>query len=74
MNTNIQQDATIVSWFYYKITLHVSGTLRGYHQEYNTAADCHWYNMLRCIMNFLVTSTLRVVQNRTVGHITVVEF
>jgi hypothetical protein len=26
--TNIQQDATIVSWFYCQITLHVSGNLR----------------------------------------------
>jgi hypothetical protein len=29
--------------------------------------------MLRWIVNFVVTSTLRVVQNRAVGHITVVE-
>jgi hypothetical protein len=29
--------------------------------------------MLRRIVNSVVTSTLRVVQNRAVGHITVVE-
>jgi hypothetical protein len=29
--------------------------------------------MLRWIVNFVVMSTLRVVQNRAVGHITVVE-
>jgi hypothetical protein len=62
MYTNIQQDATIVSWFYGKITLHVSGTLRAHHQEYD-----NW------IVNFVVPSTLRVVQNRAVGHIAVVE-
>jgi hypothetical protein len=28
--------------------------------------------MLRWIVNFVVTPTLRVVQNRAVGHITVV--
>jgi hypothetical protein len=32
----VQQDATPVSWFYCKITLHVSGTFRNHHQEYNT--------------------------------------
>jgi hypothetical protein len=26
--------ATIVSWFYYKIALYVSSTLRAHHQEY----------------------------------------
>jgi hypothetical protein len=30
--------------------------------------------MLRWIVNFVVTSTLRVVHNLAVGHITVVEF
>jgi hypothetical protein len=30
--------------------------------------------MLSYIVNFVVTSTLGVVQNRAVGHITVVEF
>jgi hypothetical protein len=30
--------------------------------------------MLRWIVNFVVASTLSVVQNRAVGHITVVEF
>jgi hypothetical protein len=39
-----------------------------------TAVDSHWYNMLHWIMNFVVISTLRVVQNQAVGHITVVEF
>jgi hypothetical protein len=29
--------------------------------------------MLRWIVNFVVTSTLRVVQNRAIGHITVVQ-
>jgi hypothetical protein len=38
MYTNIQQDTT-VSWFYCKITVHVSGTLRAHHQEYN---NCIW--------------------------------
>jgi hypothetical protein len=40
-----------------------------------TVVDSHWYNirMLGWIVNFVVTSTLRVVQNRAVGHITVVE-
>jgi hypothetical protein len=30
----VQWDAALVSWFYYKITLHVSGTFRTHHQEY----------------------------------------
>jgi hypothetical protein len=41
-----------------------------------TAVYSHWYNirvMLRSIVNFVVTSTLRVVQNRAVGHIISVE-
>jgi hypothetical protein len=37
-----------------------------------TAVDNHWYNTLRWIVNFGVTSTLRTVHNRAVGHITVV--
>jgi hypothetical protein len=39
-----------------------------------TAVDSHWYNVLSWIMNFVVTPTLRVVQNWAIGHITVVEF
>jgi hypothetical protein len=38
-----------------------------------TAIDSHWCDMLRWIMDFVVTSTLRAVQNRAVDHITVVE-
>jgi hypothetical protein len=38
-----------------------------------TAVDSHWYNVLRWIVKFVVTFTLRVVENRAVGHITVVE-
>jgi hypothetical protein len=37
---DVQQDATLVSWFYYKITLHVSGTFRTHHQEYNGHFVC----------------------------------
>jgi hypothetical protein len=71
---NVQQDATLVSWFYYKIALHVSGTFRTHHQEYN---NCIWQPlvqyMLRRIVNLVVTSVLKTVQDRAVGHITVVE-
>jgi hypothetical protein len=38
-----------------------------------TAVDSHWFNMLRWIMNFVVMSALRVVQNWAVGHISTVE-
>jgi hypothetical protein len=38
-----------------------------------TAVDNHWYNMLHRIVNFVVTSVLKTVQDRAVGHITVVE-
>jgi uncharacterized membrane protein YbaN (DUF454 family) len=34
-HTQVQRDATLVSLFYCKITLHVSGTFRTHHQEYN---------------------------------------
>jgi hypothetical protein len=37
-----QQDATTVSWFYCKITVHVSGTLHTHHQEYN---NCSWQSL-----------------------------
>jgi hypothetical protein len=70
---NVQQDATLVSWFYYKITLHVSGTFRTDHQQYN---NCSWQplvqHMLRRFVNLVVTSVLKTVQDRAVGHITVV--
>jgi hypothetical protein len=35
INIKFQQDETPVSWFYCKPTLHVSGTFRTHHQEYN---------------------------------------
>jgi hypothetical protein len=38
MYTNIRQDATVVSWFNCKITLHVSGTLSAHHQEHNNCS------------------------------------
>jgi hypothetical protein len=38
-----------------------------------TAVGSRWYNMLRWIVNFVVTSTLRIFHNRAVGHIIVVE-
>jgi hypothetical protein len=38
-----------------------------------TADDGHWYNMLHWIVNFVVTSTVRVLENRAVAHITMVE-
>jgi hypothetical protein len=38
-----------------------------------TAVDNHWYNMLRWIVNFVVTSTLRIFHNRAVDHVTMVE-
>jgi hypothetical protein len=60
--------------FYCKITQHVSGTLRAHHQKY---INCSWQSLvwhtLRWIVNFVVASTLSVLQNRAVGHITVVE-
>jgi hypothetical protein len=35
IHIKIQQDATLVTLFYCKTTLHVSGTFRTHHQEYN---------------------------------------
>jgi hypothetical protein len=72
MYINIQQDATIISWFYYKIS-HVLGICCTHHQEHNSAVGSHWYNILRWIVKCMVTSTLKVVHSQAVCHITVVE-
>jgi hypothetical protein len=69
MYTNIQQDATIISWFYFKIS-----TCFGYLLYPSVGVQyCSWQSLVCWIVKCMVTSTLKVVQNQAVGHITVVE-
>jgi hypothetical protein len=75
MYTNIQQDATMVSCFITRPLYMFRALSVPIIRSTLTTVDSHWYNirMLRWIVNFVVTSTLRGVQNRAVGHITIVE-
>jgi hypothetical protein len=71
---HVQQDATLVSWFYCKITLHVSGTFRTHHQGYN---NCSWQptgtTYVTLDRELCCNVYLKTVHDRTVGYVTVVE-
>jgi hypothetical protein len=73
MYTNIQQDAKMVSCFITRSLYMFRALSVPIIKSTLSAVGSHWYNIrvLRWIVNFVVTSTLRAVQNLAVGHITV---
>jgi hypothetical protein len=60
----VQQDATIVSWFYYKITLHVSDTFHTYNQEYN---DCSWQPLEQHMLRSERCGIVRLKMSKSCG-------
>jgi hypothetical protein len=58
------QDATLVSWFYCKITLHVSGNFHTHLQEYS---KCSWQPLVQHTLRWVVSVVVlieHVARNR----------